>query len=121
MHISKKDLIKDVTAIASPYWADHEAVPFKILRGVRKSNSTVNSPVSRKMHFGLFKKVVGSPRLRNFMPPVPWSSKVFSWAAFCTYWQVLRKYYLHKVDISQCEQPESLQLPQRSWVILNIS
>lgn len=86
LHINKEDLIKGVTVIANPDWTDHEAVLFKILRGVRKNNSTMKSLCSRRMHFGLFREMVGSAkevrqRLRNFMPPIPWSGKIYSQAS----------------------------------------
>lgn len=76
LHINKEDLIKDVTVIMNPDWTDHEAVPFKILRGMGENNSTIKSLSSRRMHFGLFREMVGSakevrPKLRNFMAPIP--------------------------------------------------
>ena len=69
-----------MTVIANPGWTEQEAVLFKILRGVRKNNSTMKSLSCRRVHFGSFREMVGSAkevrqRLRNFMPPIPWSGK----------------------------------------------
>lgn len=75
-----------MTVIINLDWTDHEAVLFKILRGMGENNSTIKSLSSRRMHFGLFREMVGSAKevrqkLRNFMAPIPWSSKICSQAS----------------------------------------
>lgn len=62
LHIHNEDPIKSLIVIANPDLTDREAVLFKMLRGVRKINSTRKCLHSRRMDFGLFREMEAVPK-----------------------------------------------------------